>query len=230
MCVSADVSFTLGTILFVGGSMAVHRTLKTDRRYSALAVFPALVGIQQVAEGFVWLAADSGSDASLRGPALAYLFFTWMVWPSWVPYMVARLEPNSNKKRALYGMALGGLLLGAFLYLPNFWMRDWLSISTLHHSIVYECTFLSADYVPLAIPYLVYLTMIGLPSLLSTHSALKIFGMILIMFVFMTYFFFSYAHVSVLCFFAAAITGYILHIIFFNRCSQPGPLQAVAVS
>lgn len=218
MCISAGVSFVMGTVLLSGGMAASYKATHTDRRYLALGIFPVLIGIQQIGEGFVWLASDTGHEALIRTAALFYLFFTWIIWPFWVPYMTAQLEPDRMKKRFFQGMAVAGLALGAALYLPNFWMPDWLSVSTIHHSIVYECTFLMHSFLPISIPYMAYLALIGLPPLLSSHRSLQFFGMALISFVFVTYYLFAYAHVSVLCFFAALMITHILYIILADKC------------
>jgi len=219
MCVSAEVSFGMAGLLIAGGVFAVHKAQKIDARYVPLALFPILVGIQQLMEGLVWVEAAVGDQNLLRMAALGYLFFTWLVWPTWVPYMVARLEENKRKRKLFYYFAQVGFLLGLFLYLPNFWHPDWLSTEIIKHSISYQCTHFSDPYVSHKLPYGLYLLIIALPPLLASQRALKIFGAGLVSFVPVTYFLFSYAQISVLCFFAAALTVYILHVILENKCA-----------
>jgi hypothetical protein len=109
-------------------------------------------------------------------------------------------------------------MLGLVLYLPNFWNPEWLKVSIINHSIAYQYTFITDNTLPRAIPYLLYLSLIALPPLLSSHRALNIFGAGLVAFVPLTYFFFYYAHVSVLCFFAAGMTLYIIYVILHDKC------------
>lgn len=46
-------------------------------------------------------------------------------------------------------------------------------------------------------------------------------------FVPLTYFFFSYAHISVLCFFVAVMTIYIIYVILEDKCETRSPIPAV---
>ncbi len=226
MCVSAEVSFGMAGLLVAGGVFAIHKAREVDERYLPLAAFPVVVGIQQMMEGFVWTTVADDSSY-LRMAALAYLFFVWLVWPGFVPYMTARLEENKKKKKFFLYAAQSGLVLGMILYLPNFWNASWLKVEVLNHSIAYQCTHLSDRYIPHKLSYAVYLTVIGLPPLFSSHRALKIFGTGLISFVPVTYIFFSYAQISVLCFFAALMTFYIIYVILGNKCHTPSSVASL---
>ena len=219
MCVSAEISFGLSGLLVVGGGYAVHKARETDERYVPLALFPVLVGVQQFIEGIVWVEAATYDQDLLRIAALGYLFFVWMIWPVRVPYMTARLEDNLQKRKLFQYFTLAGLVLGSILYLPNLWRPDWLGIEIVRHSVAYQCTYLTDSVLPIDLLYLVYLSIIALPPLLSSFRALNILGAGLVSFVPLTYFFFSYAHVSVLCFFAAVVTLYIIYIILEDRCA-----------
>ena len=219
MCVSAEVSFGMAGPLVAGGAFAIRKAQKTDTRYVPLALFPVLVGVQQAMEGFVWMAAENGA-AYLRMAALGYLFFTWLVWPSFVPYMTARLEDNGDKQKLFFYIAQAGMVLGLVLYMPNFWNEGWLSVEIISHSIAYQCTHLGDQYIPHRIPYGFYLAFISLPPLLSSHRSLNIFGAGLVAFVPLTYFFFASAQISVLCFFAAVMTLYIIYVILEDKCKS----------
>lgn len=219
MCVSAEVSFGMAGLLVAGGVFATRKAHETDARYIPLALFPVLVGIQQAMEGFVWTGAEGGA-AYLHMAALGYLFFTWLVWPSYVPYMTAWLEPEMGKRKLLLFIAQAGLILGLILYLPNFWQAGWLNIEIINHSVAYQCTHITDSFVSHKWSYGLYLAIIGCSPLLSSYRALKIFGAGLITFVPLTYFFFYYAQVSVLCFFAALMTFYIIYVILEDKCSR----------
>lgn len=226
MCVSAEVSFGMAGLLIAGGTYALHQAREIDARYIPLALFPVLIGVQQAMEGFVWVAAESGA-AYLRMAALGYLFFTWLVWPSFVPYMTARLEDNSEKQKLFLYVAQAGMILGLILYLPNFWHEGWLSVEIVSHSIAYQCTHLGDQYIPHRIPYGLYLIFISLPPLLSSHRSLNIFGAGLVAFVPLTYFFFASAQISVLCFFAAVMTFYIIYVILEDKCKSRSAITAL---
>ena len=203
-------------LLMAGGAFAVHKARYTDMRYVPLAAFPVIVGVQQAVEGVVWTQADA--ENLQRMAALVYLFFTWLVWTSYVPYMTAKLERNRQKRQWFLRFAQAGFVLGLVLYLPNFWYADWLKVNIINHSIAYHCIFITDNALPRTVPYFLYLFLIALPPLLSSYRALNIFGAGLVAFVPLTYFFFYYAHVSVLCFFAAVMTLYIIYVILHDKC------------
>ena len=219
MCVSAEVSFGIAGLLVVGGGFAAHKARKIDVRYLPLALFPVLIGVQQFTEGVVWVEAAAYDQNLLRMAALAYLFFVWLIWPVWVPYMTAKLEDNAQKRKLFMYFAQAGLVLGLILYLPNLWHPDWLNIEIIRHSIAYQCTYVTDAALPKDALYLVYLSIIALPPLLSSFRALNILGAGLVIFVPLTYFIFSYAYLSVLCFFAAIMTLYIIYVILEDRCA-----------
>ncbi len=227
MCVSATVSFGMAGLLIAGGSFAAHKARETDTRYVPLALFSVLVGIQQLTEGLVWIGAEADAQGMVRIASLGYLFFAWMVWPSWVPYMAARLEDNKQKRKLFLHFAQAGFLLGLALYLPNFWHTDWLNTEINNHSISYQCTLITNTFMPRAVPYLFYLSIIAAPLLLSSHRSMKILGTGLVVSVPLTYSFFSYAGVSVLCFFGAMMMLYIIHVILENKCA---PLRTEVVT
>lgn len=218
MCVSATVSFSLSGLLVAGGGLCLYKAHQIDRKYIPMSLFPVIVGIQQAAEGYVWTGFSMNDQASINLWAMVYLFFTWMVWPVWVPFMTATLEPDHKRKRQLSSFVTAGFILGVALYIPNFWHPEWLEVSAVRNSIVYNCTFMTESLFPRWAAYLLYLFLIGLPPLLSSHLFVRVFGASLIAAIPLTYFFFSYAHVSVLCFFAALITTYLIYVIATDKC------------
>lgn len=56
MCVSAEASFTLSSMLGPIGLYCVANSIRKARTLTALAMIPLIFGIQQFAEGLVWLA------------------------------------------------------------------------------------------------------------------------------------------------------------------------------
>jgi hypothetical protein len=101
-------------------------------------------------------------------------------------------------------------------------------VSIVRHSVYYRCIFLPDAYFPRVITSFVYLALVGLPPLLSTHPSLRLFGAGLVLSTVLTYLFFSYAEISVLCFFAAALTLYIVYIILCDRAKSPRPSPAAS--
>lgn len=219
MCVSAEVSFTVAGLLISGGGYCLYKAEKIDKAYIPLALFPLVVGIQQIAEGLVWMGFSLNDPSTVQTAALGYLFFTWLFWPFWVPHMTACMEPQKNKAFIFRLCSLAGLAFGLLLYLPNYFNDALLTVTTNNHSISYNCHFITEAIAPRSLHYIIYLSFIGLPPLFSSHFYLRIFGASLIAAIPLTYVAFAYAHVSVLCFFAALITIYLVYVISADKCT-----------
>jgi len=220
MCFSEASSFGMGGLLIAGGGLCLYRSWKTNKWYFPMAMFPFFVGIQQTIEGFVWLGAETNDSTMTCDASLGYMFFVWIFWPLWVPFMTYSLEPNEKKRRLFIYFAAAGVLWGAILYVPYFWNQGWLSVGIVKHSIAYNCEFISDIILPRQVTYFIYLAIIGLPPLLSSHLHMKVFGLILIISVLLINLFFVYAVTSVLCFFGAFTTLYILYIILQDKCPK----------
>ena len=93
MCFSAGVSYAATVILLPAGAVAMHRAYQRDRRYLPLARLPVLFGLQQLFEGFVWTAGHAGNQSAVETFSLAYMFFSWLAWPIWVPFSAYFIEP-----------------------------------------------------------------------------------------------------------------------------------------
>jgi len=220
MCFTSTASFITSGFLIAGGVYGLQRALKTDHRYCAMAVMPIAVGVQQAMEGLAWIGAEQNMPELLSHAALFYMAFVWCFWPCWTAFMTARLEPNEGKKRLLLRLSLAGLLFGLMLYLPYFWHPDWLRPTIMKHSLLYATTLLPDFIVPRGITSLVYLFFIAAPPLLSSHVRVRRFGLYLMVFVPLTYLFFAYAYISVLCFFAALMTMDLIAIIARDCCGN----------
>lgn len=213
MCFSAQASFTAAALLTAGGIYCLRKARPLGKAYLPLALFPLIVGIQQTAEGLVWTGFALENRSLIFTAALSYLFFVWMVWPVWVPYMTARLEPGRKRRTFFYTIAAIGILLGLQFYLPLFQGPEWFDVVIKNHSISYQCKLITQPVLPRYSLYLTYLTFIALAPILSSHLYLRLWGICLTLFVPVTFFFYRYADISVLCFFAAIMTLYVIYIV-----------------
>ena len=66
MCLSPEVSFVAAAGLIPAGMVSMRQAWRTDRHYLPLATLPLLFGIQQLAEGVVWV-ADAGQNTQENG-------------------------------------------------------------------------------------------------------------------------------------------------------------------
>ena len=92
MCFSAEASFIAAAVLTAVGIVLVRRFYNSRKIF--LALIPLFFGVQQFAEGIVWMGLKSNSYP--EGYSLAaqylYLFFTEMFWPVWIPFAFALVE------------------------------------------------------------------------------------------------------------------------------------------
>ena len=116
MCMSEPVSFVAGGMLLAGGAYAAWKAYKINMRYFPVALMPVLAGIQQMMEGHVWMGLNDADPDMVWWGAMGFIFFSWLMWPTWIPFAIYFLEPpGSKRKRTLLMFALSGLALGLTL-------------------------------------------------------------------------------------------------------------------
>jgi hypothetical protein len=71
MCFSAGASFAGGALITTIGVLTVRKNKESSRRL--FAAMPLIFGVQQISEGFVWIALQSPGHEMMQGIA-AYIF------------------------------------------------------------------------------------------------------------------------------------------------------------
>ena len=222
MCFSAEVSYAAAAVLVPAGAVAMHRAYQTDRKYLPIAALPLLFGLQQLAEGLVWSSGARADRAWVETFSLAYMFFSWLAWPVWVPFSTYFLEPCRRRHVYLVFAILGGML-GAMQYFPYFAHQEWLVTRFLPRAIVYDGTVLFVFIMRREQTYAVYLFVIIAPLLSSSHRRANVFGLLICLVVVVVYLFFRYAYISFFCIGGALMSLYIIHMIFAETSGrQPG--------
>lgn len=208
MCFSAEASFITAAVLLPAGTYAMAKAGRSDPRYLPFATLPFLFGLQQLFEGLVW----SAGQEWVQTYSLAYMFFSWLAWPVWVPYSTYFLE--TCRRRHLYLlMAILGGMLGALQYVPYFAHEGWLVTKFLPYAISYNGTHLLDFIVPREFTYLVYLSVIIAPLVSSSVRDVNVFGYLVSFVLVVTYFFLQYAYISMFCFGGAIMSLYIVWMI-----------------
>jgi hypothetical protein len=213
MCFNATSSFIAAAVLVPIGIRTVETTLQGERRYLTLAAFPLLFGIQQALEGLLWLNLAGGVPGQLgvtgQGAALGFLFFAYLVWPGLVPFAAWRIEDQPGRRR-LFGVAavLGGLL-GASLFVPLIVDPDWLRVTVIRGSIQYEPRLIYEPYLGREVIRAVYAVIVAFPLVSSSATEVRRFGALILASVILSALAFSYAFVSIWCFFAALLSAYL---------------------
>ncbi len=221
MCFSATASFAAAALLIPLGAAAVMKANKVDRKYAPLCALPVLFGLQQLLEGLVWTAGAGPDPTWVERFSLGYMFFSWIAWPVWAPVSAYFLEPRS--RRPLYlAFAIGGAMLGSVQYLPYFTHDGWLTTTFLEHAIRYSDTELLDALISREATYVIYVVFIIAPLLVSSDRDARIFGVLVSLVLAITYFFFSFAYISVFCIGGALASFYLVYMAFRKGRAQTG--------
>lgn len=212
MCFSAGASFTTAVILVPAGLYCLQKASRINASNWVFALLPLVFGLQQGLEGGVWWGLDNHQTEVSQLSALGFLFFSHLFWPIWVPLSSYLTETIDSRKRLFLLMTIAGILFGASMYLPFLFNADWLSVSIVNHSIVYESTLIYDDYLPRLAVTAVYMLFVIMPLLLSSDYYHRNLGALVLLSTIITVAFFDFAFISVWCYFAAVISLYIYYI------------------
>ena len=145
------------------------------------------------------------------GLALAFLLLAEVLWPVYPALAILAIESSPQRRMVMAIIAVIGALLSTYLLVDI--IADPPVATIRGHSIAYrdEANPLSWRQVP-------YLICTCAPSLLSSHRAIRVFGLVILVgFAVSAYAYFG-VFVSVWCFFAAA--GSALLYFHFKRVSS----------
>jgi hypothetical protein len=166
------------------------------------AVIPLLFGLQQFAEGVLWITLKSGGYDRLQNAATyIFLITALVIWPLMVPLSVRLMEHGRKRRKILLGLIASGGLTSLF-YAWCLVFRD-VSPRIEGYHIFY------ADNFPgtlVGIVLLLYLASTILPLFVSSVRRMWLFGILIAVSCLVTSVFYSQYLTSVWCFFAALIS------------------------
>lgn len=209
---SAEASYAAAAVLIPAGVVAIRRAAKVSTDYVLIAALPMLFGLQQLAVGLVWTSGEGGSREWIDIFSLAYMFFSWLAWPVWVPFSTYFLEP-CRRRHVYLGFAIFGGMVGGLQYFPYFAHNGWLVTRFLPRAIVYDGTVLFDFIMRRELTYAVYLFAILAPLLSSSNRQINTFGLLISAVVIIVYLFFRHAYISVFCFGGALVSIYLFTVI-----------------
>ena len=206
MCFSATASFTVGGLLTVLGAVTVRRAASSKKRRAEVpfAAIPLLFGIQQLVEGVLWFSMQY--DMAMLKAVVTYLFtfFSHLLWPVYVPYAIAMMENGveqnieSWRNKAMWGFRVAGIVTAMFL-LALVATQPLMAVVDEH--IIYVTPFFY-DW-PMMVLYIAATCIV---AFFSRHALIRLFGLTVLLFFFVSYWFYTEAFFSVWCFFAAIIS------------------------
>jgi hypothetical protein len=210
LCFSATASFTAGTALSAVGAVTVHKS--RGRSELPLALVPLLFGVQQLAEGALWLSLRRNLPMVQSWATYIFSLFSHVVWPMFVPFAILLVETSRRRKSAIKIFQVLGISVG--LYLFFFLVRFGVTAHVHRRSIFYD----SPHFYILAV-LVIYLGATCLSGLFSSHRCINAFGVLAFVLAIVAYQVSVTTFVSVWCFYAAVLS--LLIFFHFN-----GPMQA----
>lgn len=206
MCFSVTASFT-ASIALITCSIAALRCAQ-EKKLKMIAAIPLLFGLQQFAEGMVWLSFSYVSLESIRMIA-AYIFLTFaaVVWPLWIPIATARFEGAHRYKRYLPSLIAGGLCALAFMLYALFYP---ISV-TAKCNVIYYFGSMAAHQSIWAksmdiTTSVLYVVATIVPFFIARNKMLWFIGALVAIAYVVSYVAYREAFASVWCFFAAIIS------------------------
>ncbi len=200
MCFSATASFGSGVLLSTIGFASLKRA-QTPTQYP-FASIPLIFGVQQLAEGFVWLSLSEPVYENYQQTAVKiFLLIAQAVWPVFIPFAFMQLEPEIKRKRILtWLLAVGAVIVVFVLY---FLFSRQITAEISEHHIKYHIGF--PGFMAISGAVLYFFAVIVPPFISSVRHmkwlALGSFGAFVLASIFYTQYL-----VSVWCFFAAIVS------------------------
>jgi hypothetical protein len=207
MCFSANASLGAGLVLTVIGVLSIKKVQRPS--LLLFASIPFIFGIQQLAEGVLWLTLPHPEYITTqRGATYVFLFFAQLLWPLWVPIAILLAEKKETRKniqKVLVGLG----------FLMSFYLAYCLLTFHVEAKIVGKHIAYLQDY-PVALqPYsmVLYIIVTIAPAFFSHVKHMWILGVCILISYIITMIFYDYYFVSVWCFFSSIISTSIYSII-----------------
>jgi hypothetical protein len=200
MCFSAGASFTAGAFLTVAGAATFMEARKPSQKL--FGAIPLIFGIQQLAEGCLWLTLQNGDHFILQKIS-TYIFLTSAVilWPVMIPLSVLLME-EKGKRRMILKILLGtGIAL--LLYYAYFLYFRKITPQILDCHIFYRNSSPHSLMLP---TFLIYLTVTLTPLFISSMKRMYLLGILMLLSCVVAVIFYTKFVTSVWCFFAAVIS------------------------
>src|SRR3989344_5729895 len=197
MCFSIAASVAAGSAL---SAVGVATITKAKRKADVpFAMIPLLFGIQQLAEGLVWLSFRFDALLLNTTTTFVYSLFAYVFWPMYVPFAVRSLETVPWRKKVLSLFQLVGITVGA--YLLYFHIQVPVTSQVINKSIVYAAPHFDTLWV-----IVFYFTATCMSALFSSHKLVNIFGVLVFISATASYQFYAASFVSVWSYFAAILS------------------------
>lgn len=200
MCFSANASLGAGLALTVIGVLSIKKVQRPS--LLLFASIPFIFGVQQLAEGALWLTLPHPEYVNTQRLATyVFLFFAQIVWPLWVPTAILLAEKKETRKNIQKVLAALGLLM-------SFYLAYCLLAFHVEAKIVGKHITYFQDYPVLLKPYimLLYLVVTITPTFFSHVKHMWMLGVCILISYIITMLFYEHYVLSVWCFFSSIIS------------------------
>ena len=207
MCFSPEASFTGGIIISAIGIATVNKVHRSSQ--AVFAAIPLFFGIQQIAEGVVWLSLPAPDYVNIQKIS-TYLFMIMaqVIWPMLIPLSVLLMEENGRRKKIMQILLVMGLILSTYYGFCLMFFNVYPEISGYH--ILYKTDFPQSLSIP---AFMLYLIVTITPLFISGIKRTNMLAILMTLSCLVTAIFFRQYLTSVWCFFAALISGVIYWIL-----------------
>jgi hypothetical protein len=207
MCFSPEASFAGGVIIFSIGIATVRKVHKPSQL--VFAGIPLFFGIQQFAEGLLWLTIPYPEYGNIQKfVTTIFLIMAQVLWPTMIALSVLLMEENGKRKRILrILLAMGISLSSYYAYCLTFYN---VSPKIMGYHIKYVNDFPGALSM---YAFTIYLIATITPLFVSSIKRTHLLGVLMSGSCLVTGIFFTQYLISVWCFFAALISGVIFWIL-----------------
>jgi len=207
MCFSPEASFVGGVIISAVGVATVTKVHNPGQ--VVFASIPLFFGIQQIAEGFLWLALQNIEYGNIQKfSTYFFLVMADVIWPTMIPLSVMFMEQDAKRKRWLKILLVFGILLSSYYAYCLMFFNVNPQINGYHIKYVNDFPKSLKNLV-----LTVYLIVTIIPLFISSIKRTHILGVLMSFSCLIAAIFFRQYLTSVWCFFAALISGVIFWIL-----------------
>ncbi|MGQ7868002.1 DUF6629 family protein [Sunxiuqinia sp. sy24] len=211
MCFSPEASFVSGAVITVIGVATVKKVHHPAQL--VFAIIPLFFGVQQFAEGVLWLRLlTDGSETIRIFSTYFFLVMAQVIWPSLIPVSVLLMEKNEKRRKILRVLLILGMILSG--YYAFCLISYQVSPRIVYYHVQYNNDFPSL----LALPaFCLYLFVTIVPLFVSEVRKTKWLGILMLLSCVVTIVFFRQYLTSVWCFFAALMSGVVYWILHSSK-------------
>lgn len=200
MCFSASASFTSGVVLTVIGIACIKKTLHPSQQL--FAGIPFLFGIQQIAEGVLWISIPNVNKNDIQMIfTYLFLFFAQILWPVWVPLSLLMFEKNETRITFQQILVIAGVIVST--YLAYCILSYGVEAKIIEHHIAYIQNYPSVFR---GYGILFYALATIVPAFFSNIRGMHLFGTVILISYIVSAIFYEQYVLSVWCFFSAIIS------------------------